>query len=190
MRGWYAFSEQNSSAFGLIWMSGYLLYHLQSQLMAQKFDRDSGKVSGDAIPVASTVEYDASTWHTTLAMSQNGLMAYEPGSKSHGVQLIWTDRTGKMLGKVADGGGFKGSGKISPDGKKLAISEGVPQNDITVLDLNTGTKTRLTFGGATHLMPAWSPDGKNVVYVKQTGRRWWQAPQFACGRRMAAAKRR
>ena len=73
-----------------------------------------------------------------------------------------------MLEKVADEGGFKGAGKLSPDGKKLAISEGDPQNDITVLDLNTGTKTRLTFGGATHLMPAWSPDGKSVVYIKQT----------------------
>jgi len=38
-----------------------------------------------------------------------------------------------------------------------------------VFDLARGTRSRLTFGGATHLMPAWSPDGQRVVYVRQNG---------------------
>lgn len=149
--------------------SGYLLYHGQSQLMAQRFDVSNGTVSGEPVPVASSVEYDPGTWHSTFTASQNGLMLYEPGTKSRGVQLVWMDRTGKMLGNVTEEGPFKGSGRFSPDGKHLVVSEGDPQNDIWVFDLKSGGRTRLTFGGGTHLMPSWSADGKRVVYVKQNG---------------------
>jgi Tol biopolymer transport system component len=154
---------------GAQYASGYLLYHLQSALLAQRFDLASGEVSGDPIPVASLVEYDLGTWHSTFAASQNGILLYEPGSKALGADLVWMDRSGKTLGKVADRGFYKGSGQISPDGKRLAVAVGDPQADIWVLDLGRGTRTRLTFGGATYLGPSWSADGQRVVYVKQSG---------------------
>jgi serine/threonine protein kinase/Tol biopolymer transport system component len=150
--------------------SGYLIYHLQSQLLAQKFDPEKGRLSGDPIPLVNFVEYDAGTWHTTFAVSQNGLLIYEPGTKTgDGTDLLWLDRSGKILGKVGERGAYKGSGRISPDGKRLAVSVGDPEADIWVYDLARGTRTRLTFGGGTHLMPSWSPDGQRVVYVTQTG---------------------
>jgi len=149
--------------------SGYLLYHLQSQLLAQKFDPVKGVVSGDPITVANFVEYDAGTWHTTFTASQNGILLYESGSKTLGTDLLWMDRGGKTLGKISERSFYKGSGEISPDGKRLAISMGDPQADIWVLDLARGARTRLTFGGATHLMPSWSADGQRVVYLRQTG---------------------
>ena len=149
--------------------SGYLIYHLQSQLLAQKFDPSTGTISGDAMPVASQVEYDSGTWHATFTASQNGVLVYEPGSKTLGTDLLWLDRSGKTLNKVAERAFYKGSGKVSPDGKRLAIAMGDPQADIWVLDLVRGSRTRLTFGGATHLQPSWSADGQRVVYVKQSG---------------------
>jgi Tol biopolymer transport system component len=149
--------------------SGYLLYHLQSQLLAQKFDVATGQVSGDPISLADFVEYDASTWHTSFAVSQSGLLVYEPGTKSMGSDLIWLDRSGRITGKVADRGFYKGSGRFSPDGKRIASGVGDPEADIWVVDLARGSRTRLTFGGATHLGPAWSPDGLRVAYVRLTG---------------------
>jgi eukaryotic-like serine/threonine-protein kinase len=149
--------------------SGYLLYHFQSQLLAQAFDPDKGVASGDAAAVASTVEYDSGTWHATFTVSQNGLLVYEPGSKALGSNLYWVDRSGKIAGQVAEPGAYKGCGELSPDGKRLAVSLGDPQADVWVFDLARGSRTRLTFGGATHLMPSWSPDGQRVVYVKQKG---------------------
>lgn len=154
---------------GAQYASGYLLYHLQSALLAQKFDPASGTVSGDPMPVATSVEYDLGTWHTTFTASQNGILLYEPGSRALGADLVWMDRRGKSLNKVADRGFYKGSGQISPDGKRLAVAVGDPQADIWAMDLERGTRTRLTFGGATHLGPSWSPDGQRVVYVKQSG---------------------
>jgi Tol biopolymer transport system component len=149
--------------------SGYLLYHLQSELLAQKFDPTTGVLSGDAVPVANMVEYDSGTWHTTFAASQNGLLIYEPGSKILGTDLLWLDHTGKTLRQVAERAFYKGSGQLSPDGKRLATSVGDPQADIWVFDLVRGTRTRLTFGGATYLMPSWSADGQRVIYVRQNG---------------------
>jgi eukaryotic-like serine/threonine-protein kinase len=149
--------------------SGYLLYHLQTAVFAQKFDRTTGTVSGDPIPVANFVEYDAGVWHTTFTASQNGLLLYELGSKTLGTDLSWMDRSGKVLGKAGERAPYKGSGRFSPDGKRLAVSMGDPQADIWVFDLARGSRTRLTFGGATYLAPSWSADGQRVVYVRQSG---------------------
>jgi Tol biopolymer transport system component/tRNA A-37 threonylcarbamoyl transferase component Bud32 len=149
--------------------SGYLLYHLQSQLVAQKFDATSGALSGDPIMLANLVEYDTGTWHTSFSASQNGLLVYEPGSKTLGNDLLWMDRNGIPTGKVAERAFYKGAGQFSPDGKRLAVAMGDPQADIWVLDLAGGARTRLTFGGATHLEPSWSSDGQKVVYTRQNG---------------------
>jgi Tol biopolymer transport system component/tRNA A-37 threonylcarbamoyl transferase component Bud32 len=149
--------------------SGYLIYHLQSQLLAQKFDPAKGTASGDPITLANLVEYDVGTWHTTFTVSQNGRLVYEPGSKMLGSDLVWMDRRGNAQGRVSDRGFYKGAGRLSPDGKRLAVAMGEPQADIWVLDLTRGSRTRLTFGGATHTFPSWSADGQRVVYSRQNG---------------------
>jgi eukaryotic-like serine/threonine-protein kinase len=164
-----SFKRLIDSDSGAQYASGYLLYHLQSQLLAEKFDPSTGTVSGDPVSVANVAEYDSGTWHTTFTASQNGILIYEPGSKTLGTDLSWLDRSGKMLGQVAERSFYKGSGRISPDGKHLAISMGDPQADIWVFDLIRGSRTRLTFGGATHLAGSWSPDGQKVIYVRQEG---------------------
>src|SRR5882762_6329479 len=149
--------------------AGYLLYHVQSQLVAQKFDPSNGTVSGDPVPLANYVEYDAGTWHNTFVANSNGVLIYEPGAKTGGTGVKWMDRSGKILGKVAEEAAYKGSGQLSPDGKRLAVSVGDPEADIWVFDLVRGSRTRLTFGGGTHMAPAWSADGQRVIYVMQYG---------------------
>jgi Periplasmic component of the Tol biopolymer transport system len=138
-------------------------------LLAQRFDPATGSLSGEPVPVASQVENDSGTWHTTFTASQTGVLIYGPGSKTLGTDLVWMDSTGKTVKPLAERAFYKGSGRISPDGKRLAISVGDPQADIWVYDLARGGRTRLTFGGGTYLMPSWSPDGQRVVYAKQTG---------------------
>ncbi len=149
--------------------SGYLLYHVQSQLLAQKFDPSTGEVSGDPATVANLVEYDSSTWHTTFAASQSGLLIYEPGSKSQGSDLVWLDGSGKLLSRLGDRAYYKGSGRLSPDGKRLAVAVGDPQGDIWVFDLVHGSRVRLTFGGATYSFPSWSADGQRITYSRLSG---------------------
>jgi len=114
------------------------------------------------------VEYDAGTWHNTFVANSNGVLIYEPGAKTGGTGVKWMDRSGKILGRwrrkrltraAVSFSGRETSGGIGGD----------PEADIWVFDLVRGSRTRLTFGGGTHMAPAWSADGQRVIYVMQYG---------------------
>ena len=64
------------------------------------------------------------------------------------------------------------SGRISPDGKRLAlILTDRNQLDLYVRDLNGGNLRRLTNDRATEASPTWSPDSQSICYVSdRTGR--------------------
>jgi serine/threonine protein kinase/dipeptidyl aminopeptidase/acylaminoacyl peptidase len=153
-----------------VYASGYLLFHQQNALMAQKFDADRGMISGEPAALANDVQHDGGTFHTVFTASDNGVLLYEPGSENGlgNTDVLWMDRSGKVLSRVAEPDAYRG-GTLSPDGKRLAVSLGNPKSDIWIFDLERSTRTRLTFDDATHLMPAWSPDGKRVAYMTQFG---------------------
>ena len=154
---------------GALYSSGYLLYHQQNALIAQKFDPTRGTLSGEAMTIANDVQHDGGTFHTVFSVAQNGVLVYAPGDSSVGDKLaLWMNRDGKVLGQVAEPAAYKG-GVLSPDGKRLVMSIGEPRTDFWILDLQHGSRMRLTFDDALHQMPAWSADGKRVVYVSQLG---------------------
>jgi Tol biopolymer transport system component len=65
-----------------------------------------------------------------------------------------------------------GALKVSPDGTRAAIQQysGDRTNaDIWIMDLHSGTETRLTFGPAGSYQPVWSPDGTQVAYQSRRG---------------------
>jgi len=149
---------------GAQFASGYLLFHSQNAVMAQKFDPASGKLSGEAMAVLDKVRYDSGVWRTLFSASNNGRLAYLPGeSGATGSQLVWVDRSGKDLKIVGERGNYAYP-RISPDGKRLAFHSGDPQWDVWILDIERGARSRLTFDQGTKEGMAWSPDGKQVVY--------------------------
>ena len=155
---------------GGLFAAGYLLFHQQNALMAQKFDPDRGTLSGDPISLANDVQHDAGTFHTVFTVAGSGTLLYEPGLENGigDTDILWMDRSGKILSHVAERAGYRG-GRLSPDGKRLAIAMGNPKSDIWVFDLENGARTRLTFDDATHVMPSWSADGQRIAYMAQFG---------------------
>lgn len=152
-----------------LYSSGYLLFHQQSVLLAQKFDPSHGTVSGDPLTAANDVENDAGTFHTIFTVAGDGMLLYEPGTNTSGnVDLLWMDRDGKILGHAAEAGAYKG-GSLSPDGKRLAVPIGDPAASVWVLDLEHGTRTRISFENGNPRMPSWSPNGQRVIYSMQLG---------------------
>jgi dipeptidyl aminopeptidase/acylaminoacyl peptidase len=146
--------------------SGYLLFHTQAAVMAQRFDPARGALKGDAFPVIDRVEYDDTVWRAIFSASDNGVMTYQSGTAEVGTQLVWLDRTGKRLGMVSDRA-LVMDARISPDGSKIAAGYGTNSPEVWIFDTARNVKTRLTFGNSTKFQPAWSPDGQTLAYVAQ-----------------------
>jgi eukaryotic-like serine/threonine-protein kinase len=141
--------------------SGYLLYLHDATLMAQPFEPDTLKFTGDAIPIAENVTEGVSTWGAVFSASQNGVLAYQAGGRTAQSELRWYDRQGKNLGAL--GSGIYYGPRLSPDGTRLAVDFGDPNRDVWIFDLRRGVKTRLTFG-AVDAAPVWSPDGSRIAF--------------------------
>ncbi|MEO6119174.1 MAG: protein kinase [Terriglobales bacterium] len=149
---------------GVQFAGGHLFFHVGSALMAQPFSAAKGELQGEAAAVVDRVQHDAGVWRTLFSVADNGSLIYQAGdSGSLGTELTWMDRTGKKLGTVG-GRELYIDPRLSPDGTMLAVTRGDPLQDIWTIDLRRNVNTRLTFGGSTHLTPAWSPDGKYVAY--------------------------
>jgi Tol biopolymer transport system component len=150
-----------------IYSGGLVLFARGSQLMAQKFDPASGKLSGEAQVLANGVANDLSTWHIDASASGTGLLVMGSGGTPDW-QLVWVDRTGKRIGVVADKLSNLQFARLSAQGDKVALVVDTGANDIWVLDLARGIRTRLTFGPVTNDFPVWSPDGKWIAYGSQS----------------------
>jgi eukaryotic-like serine/threonine-protein kinase len=150
------------------YVAGYLLFHRQSQLMAQKFNWRDGTLSGAPMTLVDKVNFDVGTWHTTFTAAANGVLLYQGSSATPGYDFMWLDRKGNVVGKAAESLEYNGE-RISPDGKRVAVALGDPKPDIWIIDFARGSRTRLTFDTGIHSMPSWSADGQRVIYVAQAG---------------------
>jgi len=154
------FRSQSNAVYG----SGFLLFARGNQLMAQPFDPAAGTLRGEAQSLANGVVDDVSTWHMDASASNNGLLVLGSGGTADW-QLVWMDRNGKQIGTVADKLTNLQTARISPQGDRIALQIDTGMNDIWVLDLARGVRTRLTFGPVANTFPVWSPDGKWIAYT-------------------------
>ena len=146
--------------------SGYLLFMREQTVMARPFNARTLEVSGEAVPVAEHVAINGGVSRPIFSTSQNGMIVYESGETAGTWNLEWVARDGKPLGAVAPPDRYFYPA-LSPDGTRIAVNlfngtQGT--QDIWIFDLVRGTRTRLTFGGASQVSAAWSPDGKTIFY--------------------------
>jgi eukaryotic-like serine/threonine-protein kinase len=146
-----------------IYADGFLLFARGDRLMAQAFDPAGGKLSSEARVLTKNVMNDPATWHMDASASDNGLLIYGSGG-ANDWQLIWIDRDGKKTTTIADKLANLQSAVLSPQGDRIATGIDVGENDIWVLDLQRGVRTRLTFGPIANAYPVWSPDGQWIAY--------------------------
>jgi serine/threonine protein kinase/Tol biopolymer transport system component len=151
---------QSNAVYG----SGYILFARGEQLMAQPFNPDTGTLSGEPQSVAKGVANDISTWHMDASASGDGLLVFATGGTGDW-QLLWMDRSGKQISTIVGKLANLRNIRISPQGDRIALEMDAGVDDIWVLDLARGIKTRLTFGPVSNAYPVWSPDGKWIAYV-------------------------
>jgi Tol biopolymer transport system component len=147
--------------------AGHLIFLRQSTLMAQPFEVADLKLTGNALTIAEEVQIGRTLGlRGAFSVSETGVLAYQPGSAEVRSQLLWLDRGGRPIGPV---GGPTDYGDIwlSPDAKHVVgtvFDLGTLSRDIWRTDLESGMRTRVTFGAADEESAIWSPDGSRVVF--------------------------
>jgi Tol biopolymer transport system component len=143
---------------------GYLVFHREGTVLAQRFDPETLSVSGDAVRVVNDVAFNVGTRRGVFSVSDSGTLAYRTADDT---KLGWFDRAGTPLGAVIAPGRYSNPA-ISPDGRLVAIAwhdSGAPTQSIWSIDAEHGSPTRLTFDAGIDGLPVWSPDGSRIVYA-------------------------
>jgi serine/threonine protein kinase/Tol biopolymer transport system component len=151
-----------------VYANGHLLYLREGALVAQPFDTDKLKTTGEAITVAEGVPtFPQPSRGAGFTVSRNGYLAYLVGGGSASSKLVWKDRKGNSLSTIHAFSGLLADTSLSPDGARVAISvrERSGKGSLYVVDSAKGNPNKLTFDLRFKWTPIWSPDGKNIYYL-------------------------
>ena len=153
-----ALLQADSSA---TYAANHLLFARDQTLMAQAFDPDARKLTGDAIPVVERINTEGSRY-VSASVSKNGTLVYAPGGTLNPQQLTWFDRAGKIFGTLGEGG-MDVNLSLSPDERQVAVAlrSGSAENlDIWTIDIARNLRNRVTTDAQPEGWPVWSPEGR------------------------------
>jgi serine/threonine protein kinase/Tol biopolymer transport system component len=144
--------------------TGHIIYARDNTLVALPFDAERLSVSGAPVTVLDGVVTIPQNGVSQYGISQDGSLVYVAGAE-HGrsAPLVAVDRQGRRT-PFSDGPpGRATSGRVSPDGRWLALDPDAATQQLTLLDLGSGAMRRLTheWDNAT---PVWTPDGRRLVF--------------------------
>jgi len=148
-----------------IYASGRILFLQQRNLVARDLDLRHLELTGDTDIVAEQVAVDPRML-TLASVSQTGLLTYLDGASGSQTQLVWVDRTGKVLSNVMEQGEHSDP-VLSPDGKRMTYINGAREAQIWEYDFARDVKHRLTIAAADSAagFSLWAPDGNSIAYL-------------------------
>lgn len=151
--------------------TGHLVFSRGGSLYAAPFDLKRLEVDGPAVPVLQGLRTEA-TGAAQYAFSSSGTLFYMPGPAPATAEqtLLWVSRDGKstpILGTRTD---YRAA-RISPDGRRLAFSIGVSDQNVWIYDVARGAMSRLTLASSEEFDPVWTPDGMKVTYTSERNAR-------------------
>ncbi len=125
--------------------------------MAVPFDLAALEVTGDSVPVVQGVRQTPNSY-VDYAISDNGTLVYVPSTSTGGLDptLVWVDRKGAVEPLGAPPRAYLDP-RLSPDGRRLAVSIAGENQDIWVYDMGRQTLSRLTFDPGVDETPVWTP---------------------------------
>lgn len=147
-----------------VYAAGHLLFVRDGTLLAQPFDPDEARLTGEAKPLVNDLHYFRSTGMAAFAVSENGRLVWRSARRP--TRLAWLDRNGAE-GATITTAHFDAEGRLSADGSRYAVAvtdskQGV--GDIWIYDLERGTSQRATFDLLDQKAPVWAADEKTLYF--------------------------
>jgi serine/threonine-protein kinase len=149
--------------------TGHLLVvTADGKLIGIPFDSKKLQLAGAPIALLEGIGVRNGGFNIDLSLARNGTLAYTTGGTLGSRRAAWVSREGQVtpVDSGWDPQGVIGSQSLSPDGKALAVTltrDG--RRDIWVKQLPSGPFSRITFSDTSSGRPAWSADGRDVLYV-------------------------
>ncbi|MDP9360000.1 MAG: protein kinase [Acidobacteriota bacterium] len=152
-----------------VYADGYLFLPRDKKLMAFPFDVSRGAISGGGVVMAERVNTFADRGWSAFNVTESGVLTWRIRTDQN--KLVWVDASGRVTSSVGSVGDF-GAPRISPDGKRVAVSVIDPERetyDMWVYGLDKPTTEHITSDPGNESSPVWSPDGKRLAYCADDG---------------------
>jgi len=147
---------------------GDLYFTRDGAVYAQKLDQDALVLAGEPRRVIERVGFFESDSYAGAAVARGGELLYYPQSNmQRHVEVAWYDRGGRRIEKLFDEVSMSNV-ELSPDQRKVVgqrLDPAKGASDVYVIDLARGTRSRVTSGLATHIVPQFSRDGTRIYYT-------------------------
>jgi len=154
--------------------TGHVVYtDAEGTLEAVPYDLKNHAVVGDPFTVETGVRTAYWGGAASFAISEAGTFVFIRGSSWVNHILTWVDRAGTVIEQVGQPATMEGV-RLSPNGLYAVTYVASNTADISLFDLITGDRQRLTFDPETDDWPIWSPDGLRVAYRKLISGRDWR----------------
>src|SRR5204863_9486022 len=117
-----------------------------------------------------------------FSASGNGILTYRTGAGTSQYQLVWVDRSGKVIESTGTPGLYR-SPAISPDAKRIAVyrHEAIG-GDVWIVDASGGKTSRLTFDASQdNAHPIWSAGGNSIIFESHRNGEWGIYQKLANG---------
>ncbi|MBK8725509.1 MAG: serine/threonine-protein kinase [Holophagaceae bacterium] len=144
--------------------SGHILMNREGSLMAQPFDAEGLRLTGEAIPVGQEIFQHAFIGSAFFSASDTGILASRDNRGLN--RLAWFDRSGTQKGALPVTGKFH-TLRLSPDALKVVANRKDPRTGISSIwvgDLARGVLTQLELEPEDYQPSVWSPDGARIAF--------------------------
>jgi Tol biopolymer transport system component len=149
-----------------VYASGHVFFVRQSTLFAQPFDTSRLEAAGEPVSIGENVRTFPLNGRSAFSVSTNGVLVYRSGSVRPTGALAWHDRQGKQIALVPNSTSMYSGMSLATDDRHLIaqIDEG-SESDLWMIDLDQGTRSRITSDARSEGSPVLSPDGRLVVFA-------------------------
>jgi serine/threonine-protein kinase len=149
--------------------TGHLvLVRADGAVSALRFDIGALEIVGGEAPLFSGVRV-VTTLGTVadMQLGADGTLLYMEGASGlrGDRELVLVDRTGGEESLGFEPGNYLYP-RLSPEGRRLAVAVAGrgADADLWVLDLDRGSRSRVTFGGNNRYYPLWAPEGDRLTF--------------------------